>query len=450
MSLKSNIEQIERLRKELSTLQPISAENKRKLDEKLRLEFHYNTNHIEGNTLTYGETKLILLFDEVVKNHKGREIEEMKASEVAYQYIEELAEDKERPLSERDLKELNRILLVRPFYKEATTADGQETRRLISIGDYKQHPNTVRLENGELFHYSSPAETPAQMTDLINWYREEEEKGERHPIELAALLHYRFVRIHPFDDGNGRISRLLVNYVLYKHDLPPVVVKTDDKTNYLRALHQADVGDLNAFVEYMSEQLIWSLELTIKATNGEDIEEVDDWKKKLDLLDRKLENNAELHDVKSPAVIGRILDDVIIPLFYKVYDELNLFDKLFIEKAFYVNASNGEIANIISKDDFLVISKHKDAFYNSVELGIRFMQFKKNGSNTFNIGDKVSIVFENTLYVIYVREKLSDATVPLLTKYYHEDIKEADRDIIIKQVAENLLAIIDEKTQSLL
>ncbi len=157
---------------------------------------------------------MLLIFGETKGNHNKREYDEMEAHDVAYEKIKEWATDKERPLTEMDIKNLNKLILVQPFWKEAITSNGQNTRRLIKIGAYKEFPNSVRLPNGEIFDYASPTETPIQMGDLIQWYRNEEEKKEMHPVTLAAMLHYRFVRIHPFDDGNGRISRLLVNYVL--------------------------------------------------------------------------------------------------------------------------------------------------------------------------------------------------------------------------------------------
>lgn len=78
------------------------------------------------------------------------------------------------------------------------------------------------------------------MTDLVDWYNEEERKGAMHPVELAALFHYRYIRIHPFEDGNGRIARLLVNYILARHHYPMIVVRSRKKTEYLDALSAAD------------------------------------------------------------------------------------------------------------------------------------------------------------------------------------------------------------------
>lgn len=79
------------------------------------------------------------------------------------------------------------------------------------------------------------------MSDLVDWYNEEERKGELSPVELAALFHYRYIRIHPFEDGNGRIARLMVNYILSRHGWPMIVVRSRKKQEYLEALHQTDM-----------------------------------------------------------------------------------------------------------------------------------------------------------------------------------------------------------------
>ena len=79
------------------------------------------------------------------------------------------------------------------------------------------------------------------MADLVDWYNDEEAKGRLSPVELAALFHYRYIRIHPFEDGNGRIARLIVNFILARHDYPMIVVRSRSKKDYLEALHQADL-----------------------------------------------------------------------------------------------------------------------------------------------------------------------------------------------------------------
>lgn len=267
------IKQIAELRSELQKLLPLRYDIREKLNKRLRLEWNYNSSHIEGNTLTYSETELLIIFDRTTGEHEMREYEEMKAHDVAVRLVYDYAADHERDLNETFIKQLNEILLVRPFWKVAITPDGQQTRRLIDIGVYKKHPNSVRLVNGEIFHYASPEETPARMNDLLENYRSQISNTEFHPVQTAALLHYELVRIHPFDDGNGRIARLLMNYVLIKNGYPPVVIKSSAKNNYLAALNKADVGDMDAFIKYIAEQLVDSLQLSIEIAKGFTVEE---------------------------------------------------------------------------------------------------------------------------------------------------------------------------------
>ena len=279
---------IDQLSATYHNLLPMSLENQRRWDKKVRLEFNYNSNHIEGNTLTYGDTQLLLLFGETHGSRPMRDYEEMKAHDVAFQKIKEWAADTDMPLTEKDIRELNQIILVQPFWKDAITPEGQPTRRQITVGSYKTQPNSVRLPNGELFEYTAPQEVPIQMQALMEWYRDEQ--AALHPVTLAAMFHYKFVCIHPFDDGNGRVSRLLMNYVLLAHKLPPVVIKSSDKQNYLHALHLADIGQYEAFIRYIAQQVVSSLEMAIKAAKGESIEEPDDLDKEIALLARQLEH----------------------------------------------------------------------------------------------------------------------------------------------------------------
>ena len=150
--------EIDELKKELNRLSPISDEQYDKLWKKFRLEWNYNSNHIEGNTLTYGQTELLLIFGKTSGGKDLQEYDEMKAHDLAIKMVAEEASDKERPLTENFIRLLNETILVRPFWRRAITPDGHSTRRQILIGQYKSMPNSVRLSNGEIFQYASPEE----------------------------------------------------------------------------------------------------------------------------------------------------------------------------------------------------------------------------------------------------------------------------------------------------
>jgi Fic family protein len=306
---------------------PFSQENQNKLQKKSRLEFNYNSNHLEGNTLTYGQTQLLLFFDKSSGDVPVSDIEEMKAHDVALSQIMEMSKDNERPLSELFIKELNKTILVKSFWKDAVSPNGEPTRKKIEIGQYKTSHNSVQLRNGEIHEYASPEETPALIRDLLNWYQDNNE--EMHPVQLAAEFHYRFVFIHPFDDGNGRVSRLLMNYILLKHDYPMVIIKYEDKENYLTALQKADTGDLMSLIEYIEKQSIDSLKLNIKAGKGEDIDELGDIEKQIEILKREKLTQAKIF--KTPKISYDLINHIDSDLWSPLNRLLNKFSDFFAE-----------------------------------------------------------------------------------------------------------------------
>lgn len=344
-NLKQVLAEIDLLKAKLDSLLPMKREDEERLWKKFRLEWNYNSNHIEGNTLTYGQTELLLIFDKTTGDHDMREYEEMKAHDVAIKKVVEYANDKSRDLAEADIRELNKLILVRPFWSDAITPDGQPTRKLIQPGEYKKQPNSVRLQNGEIFHYASPEETPAKMEQLIQWYRQVSTAGKIHPVEIAARLHYDFVRIHPFDDSNGRTARLLMNYILMRNGYPPIVVKSEDKKGYLDSLNKADVGDLVAFVEYLASLEVWSLNLSLNAANGNRIEESGDVDKEIAVWKKSLDSTFKRYPAKSLDLVTEFVLKNLLDIFQKfIAKHTSFFDELFLaNKVSIYIAGIGEI-----------------------------------------------------------------------------------------------------------
>lgn len=443
----SGIEKVMLLTEQLRTLLPMKAEYQQRLDKKFRLEFNYNSNHLEGNTLTYGETELLLIFDRTTGNHELREYEEMKGHDVAYEMIKELAADNERPLTETVIKNLHSLLLVRPFWKEAITPDGQHTRREIRVGNYKEYPNSVRLQNGEIFHYASPEETPIKMGELIEWLREEEEKKDMHPVALAALLHYNFVRIHPFDDGNGRLSRLLMNYVLFKHKLPPVVIKSADKKDYLRALSEADAGNLAPFIEYVSQQLIWSLNLSIDAAKGQLVPENDDLHKEINVWKKRVTNkNSEIFNPDN-IIVNQLDKNSTAQLFLLFKYQHEQFSDLFEEtqetpivhkKTFISPAFN-------HYHGFLFSTRELEANFTTVVINGLSMQyslidFKYNGDESFSIESLINVDFKTHEYAVSYKDLIR------IAKKRSEILTKGEIDAFVKVCIQNVFEEMQEKS----
>jgi len=263
--------------------EPERVKLKERIYQKFMLDFNYNSNHIEGNTLTYGQTELLLLFGKVMGDAKMRDLEEMKAHAVGLKMVVEEAVSGETPLTETFIRQVHKILLREDYEVRRRLPNGIVSTYTVHAGAYKTRPNSVITRTGERFEYASPEETPALMADLLTWYNEENKAGKLNPVELASLFHYRYIRIHPFEDGNGRIARLMVNFILARHGYPMVVVPSKGRELYLTALNKCDVAvgplpsdgahasisQIKPFVEYFEGLLIDEMQNDISIATGD-------------------------------------------------------------------------------------------------------------------------------------------------------------------------------------
>ena len=223
------------------SLQPLTETQQSSFSRRFTIEYNYNSNHIEGNTLTYGQTELLLMFGAVSGEGHLQDFTEMKASQVGLEMMSQEVKESHMPLTQHFIRTLHKTLLREDYTVYRNLPGGQLTSYVIHAGQYKTRPNSVITRYGDRFEYASPEETPALMTDLVNWYNDAEQSGKYSVVELAALFHYRYIRIHPFEDGNGRIARLMVNYILARHGWPMIVVRSRKKQEYLEALHKTDL-----------------------------------------------------------------------------------------------------------------------------------------------------------------------------------------------------------------
>lgn len=250
------MKKIEDVMNEWNALQPLSDRDREMLSRRFTIDFNYNSNHIEGNTLTYGQTEILLMFGKIVGEADVRDVHEMTASNVGLKMMKEEALLKETPLTQHFIRTLHKTLLREDYTVYRTLPGGVQTSYVIHAGQYKTRPNSVITRYGDQFEYATPEETPALMSDLVDWYNDAERSGKFTPIELAAIFHYRYIRIHPFEDGNGRIARLMFNYILTRHDYPMIVVRSRKKKEYLEALHRTDltVGAAPSLGAYASKR----------------------------------------------------------------------------------------------------------------------------------------------------------------------------------------------------
>lgn len=201
-------------------------------EKDFELTFTHNSTAIEGNTLTLMETKVVLEDGISIGGKALREIYEVVNHKKAYHYVKKCIVE-EKPLNEDIVKEIHAIL----------------TDNIIVGGIYRNQE--VRI--------SGASHTPPSGNDMYiqikNFYADLEWKGkEINPIELAAWTHAEFVRVHPFIDGNGRTSRLIMNYQLMLHGFLPVSIAKENRLEYYQALEEYAVnGNLERFSDLIAE-----------------------------------------------------------------------------------------------------------------------------------------------------------------------------------------------------
>lgn len=238
-SLTAKLQIIDAKKAALDSARPLPLHTVASLRDKLNLEWTYHSNAIEGNTLTLRETKVVL--EGITVGGKSlREHFEATNHRDAIVYVEELISRREA-LSEWQVKNIHSLVLKAIDNEEA----GRYRRENVVISGASTTPPDF-LHLGE------------EMQQLIAWY---EQADQLHPIARAAELHTRFVKIHPFIDGNGRTGRLLLNFDLMKCGYPPAVIRKEDRLTYYDALDAACVsGNYDAITDLVADAAERSLD----------------------------------------------------------------------------------------------------------------------------------------------------------------------------------------------
>lgn len=236
---------IEEKKKRLDALRPLSKSVLKKLHENMVIEWTYNSNAIEGNTLTLRETALVLREGITINGKSLREHFEVKNHEKAIGLLEGVVKKKSR-ISEKIILDLHAMVL-----------DGIEEE---FVGRYRT--GQVRIM-GASFIPPNAMKVPDMMSKLVRTIKSNPEK--LHLLELVARSHHRFVWIHPFIDGNGRTGRLLMNLMLMRKGYPPAVILKNDRKKYYSALDRANMGDYEKIELLIGQAIERSLDLYLDA-----------------------------------------------------------------------------------------------------------------------------------------------------------------------------------------
>ncbi len=430
------------LKSQLDALRPISKDEEQRIMQKFRLDWNYHSNNLEGNSLTYGETKALILFNITAQGKPLKDHFEITGHNEAINWVIDLVNG-DRPLTESFIRELHTLLLKESYETDAITPDGKPTKKRINIGSYKSTPNHVQTKTGEIFRFATPEETPSKMADLMDWYNNKSSEDNPNPILIAAEFHYRFIRIHPFDDGNGRTARILMNFILMKFGYPPVIIKTEDKANYFAALQLADAGNIQAFINYIAKNLVHSLQIMIAGAQGKNIEEPDDIDKEIALLEKRLDIIKEKASLDNSRYDINFLFDTTMPkLINKILEKGDKLLKLYFSH---------DINYVLNEIGLLRIVDLKSFVGNRAKkftLEIRFNKFTLVGFDEFEYICLLYFELFDTYYTISDKDKNV-----LLNKLYGSEVLTSELDYIaiseVKRHKEFIEQKISEKENEL-
>ncbi len=242
MLINKNIhERIVEKRRELDDLRPLPKNVLGKLKKQFAIELAYNSNAIEGNTLTLKETQLVIEEGITVKGKPLREHFEAINHQKAFELLEGIVNKKSK-ITEDVIKDMHKIIL------SGIDDDYAGRYRNINVrilGAIKSPPRFEKV--------------PKKMKEYVDYVNTNPDK--LNVIELSALIHYGLVEIHPFTDGNGRTARLLMNLFLMRHGYPVTMVLKVDRKKYYSRLKEADKGDVSPFVDFTGRAVERSLNL---------------------------------------------------------------------------------------------------------------------------------------------------------------------------------------------
>lgn len=241
------IKNVTALKEQIDHQRPLVSDIMSTLAQKFREEWTYHTNGIEGNTMTLQETSFILREGLTAKGKTLREHFEVINHGEAIDYLQGAI--RERDLSEGLIKDVHAML----FEGVKSWAPGLR----IVPGAYKVQDNHVLTPSREIHYYTPAVQVPLEMEKLLEWLTVS--LPTVHPIRLAGDFHHRFVAIHPFQDGNGRVGRICMNFILMKAGYPPAIIRKEERLDYILALEQVDKGNNEPFFELILSEVERSL-----------------------------------------------------------------------------------------------------------------------------------------------------------------------------------------------
>ncbi|MBX3101414.1 MAG: Fic family protein [Bacteroidetes bacterium] len=416
-----------------------------KLHHKLRLEMNYNSNRMEGNTLTREETLSVMRQNLEIYHKPLKDVLEMNGHDKVMQRILDATEGQLR-ITEKFIKELHTGIMSEP----------DDPEKAAQIGKWKTRENYLLNYKGERVDFTAPKDTPQAVNELINWLDSQlyqpMAKGKtfgQHPVQTAAEFHLRFVNIHPFYDGNGRVARLLTGVLLMAAGYPLPLIALDHRDAYLRLLAHAQAYEQDPipFYAFIAERVLYTQQLIARAARNESLEEPDDLDKEIAMLDRQLEAKEGLKTTREAADYNGIVLPGIRTLAKECLKVAQKFERFFMKTdyQFLISDKHKEypLNDFISNIDTAGFNHLNWPNAHNIYIQIRLEGFAKNKEKPHSIWQVLEISLNQFNYA--VRYELNSPEPPFtrrqqeITLAYHETITDIQAQEIARQLGKHLL-----------
>jgi Fic family protein len=427
-------------KRELDLLRPISAEQEARIWQKFRFDWNYHSNNIEGNSLTFGETKSLLLHNITAQGKPLKDHIEITGHNEAINSLTTITSGNE-PLTESFIRNLHLLILREPYLSKAKTEEGVATTKMIEVGKYKATANHVVTSTGETFRFAEPLDVPEKMHALVQFINNAADKSAAQSIIEAAKVHYDFVMIHPFDDGNGRLARILMNLVFIKNGFPPAIIKTEDKANYYAALRQADGGQFEVFADYIASCLVASLNIMLAGARGESIEEPDEQDKQIKMLQRMLESKSgRLDVVRTTESMQETCTKSFLPLMQKLEVAAGKFFSMYIQSDTLIFLNDvHQRATGTRKFEIGDLVHQINTNTLNLEFQIKFQHLKFNGVDNFFHYANLMLRFNPGSYAF-----TSSFMAQPLSKSYGVFLTESEINAVVKEMTAQHIHVIEQ------
>ena len=410
--LENLLQKIDKNQQSIASNGQFDKEVLKKINYKFRLDWNYHSNKMEGGTLTQSETRSVMVGNLNVDGKPLRDVLEMNGHDEVVKEILSLSKGELR-ISERRIKDIHKALI----------AKANENCKAEEIGEWKQNSNHIINYKLEKIEFTQPADVAEEVHKALNQLNAKLDayfngkKDSEHSLLIASNFHLEFINIHPFCDGNGRTTRILLNTILMSCGYPPLIIKAERREEYFNLLAdiQAYGGNADLFHIFLAERLIESQELMLKAIAGESIEEEDDLDKRLKLLDQQFEaigEEEEIKEVFSIEVYHRIYDTWFKELLKEIIPIVQKFNRFFLNTNHYISDTlsggsvyflNEDLEDIIEDLDETIKEK-----VNETEAGFRvntrYGTFRKGGKNAFGCNYSIEVDIGHTHYKVQYDE----------------------------------------------